>query len=65
MPRVVQRDGSAEDEVKRMECVRIQADIDAIDARMRSAYRSPEGEMLRERRHKLKDVFYEFRCLKR
>jgi len=44
------------------ECAAIQADIDAIDARMREGYGSPEGEYLRARRRSLRDRYYDLRC---
>jgi len=44
------------------ECAAIQADIDAIDARMREGYGSAEGEYLRARRRSLSDRYYELRC---
>jgi hypothetical protein len=43
-------------------CAAIQREIDGIDARMRSAYRSEEGERLRARRHEAKERFHDFGC---
>ena len=44
------------------ECQAIQADIDAIDSRMRAGYGSAEGEYLRARRRSLRDHYYDLRC---
>lgn len=43
----------------RRECeARVQAEIDRIDARMRSPYRNAEGERLRQRLRELQDERY-------
>lgn len=49
-------------EVPRRECLEIQAQIDAIDARTRQAYSAVEGEHWRARRRALRDLYYDRRC---
>jgi hypothetical protein len=46
----------------RTQCTQIEAERDAINARMREGYGAGEGEVLRERLRNLSTLWYEERC---
>ena len=46
------------------ECAAIEREIDAINARMRQRYRSPEGERFRARLRDLSRARYEAKCIR-
>lgn len=46
----------------RTPCLQIEAERDALNARMREGYGAGEGEVLRERLRHLSDLWYEERC---